>query len=77
MDEIESVLKIQCSPLTWPIGMGHYHLGSDTASIFEGRTRIEPGGGEIIQVIDSDEMSGRSRKLACRCQGSRRKRQQT
>jgi len=40
MDEIESVLKIQCSPLTWPIGMGKefkgvYDLTTQTVKIFE------------------------------------------
>ncbi len=62
MDEIESVLKIQCTPMTWPIGMGAsfrgiYHLGTDTARLFEGRTRIDPGGGTIVSGIDSDEMT--------------------
>ena len=34
LDEIESILKIKCSPITWPIGMGKtfkgiYHLQQD------------------------------------------------
>ena len=34
MDEVESVLSIQCAPITWPIGManrfkGIYHLYDD------------------------------------------------
>jgi peptide chain release factor 3 len=35
LDEVESVLKIQCAPITWPIGMGKrfkgvYHLLDDS-----------------------------------------------
>jgi peptide chain release factor 3 len=38
LDEIESVLKIQCAPVTWPIGMGKrfkgvYHLGEDAVHL--------------------------------------------
>jgi peptide chain release factor 3 len=40
LDEIESVLQIQCAPMTWPIGMGKrfrgvYHLYDDTVLIFD------------------------------------------
>jgi peptide chain release factor 3 len=40
LDEVESVLKIQCAPVTWPIGMGSrlkgvYHLIDDEVHIFE------------------------------------------
>ena len=42
MDEVESILKIRCSPLTWPIGMGKafvgiYRLYDDTVHLFSGR----------------------------------------
>ena len=41
LDEIESVLKIQCAPVTWPIGMGKrfqgvYHLLEDELMRFAG-----------------------------------------
>lgn len=41
LDEIESVLKIKCAPITWPIGMGKYfkgvyHLVTDTVHLYEG-----------------------------------------
>jgi peptide chain release factor 3 len=47
LDEIESVLKIRCAPITWPIGMGRafkgvYHFLEDRVILFE------PGKGEII-----------------------------
>ncbi len=40
LDEVESVLKIQCAPVTWPIGMGSrlkgvYHLIDDEVHIYE------------------------------------------
>ena len=39
LDEIESVLKIECSPVTWPIGMGRdllgvYHLLEDKIYVY-------------------------------------------
>jgi peptide chain release factor 3 len=60
MDEVESVLNIQCAPMTWPIGManrfkGIYHLYDDEIHIYE------PGQGdiateaEIIKGLESDE----------------------
>ncbi|WP_330927312.1 peptide chain release factor 3 [Candidatus Sororendozoicomonas aggregata] len=60
LDEIESVLNIQCAPVTWPIGMGKnfkgvYNLYTDTLHVFT------PGQGSIvpddirIEGIDSPE----------------------
>ena len=60
MDEIESVLKIQCAPITWPIGCGSrfkgvYNLYTDTIHLFT------PGrGGQLpedkkIKGIESPE----------------------
>ena len=53
MDEVESVLKIACAPITWPIGMGSrfkgvYHLYDDEIHVFE------PGHGDVasdVQII--------------------------
>lgn len=47
MDEIESILKIDCAPITWPIGMGKafkgvYNLYTDTIHVFQ------PGKGHTI-----------------------------
>ncbi len=47
MDEVETVLNIQCSPLTWPIGMGKefkgiYHLQDDFICLYkEGSKEFE------------------------------------
>ncbi|MBT8108858.1 MAG: peptide chain release factor 3 [Gammaproteobacteria bacterium] len=54
LDEIEAVLKIQCAPVTWPIGMGSrlkgvYHLLQDKIYIYDkvGREKAAE-----IRVID-------------------------
>ncbi len=64
LDEIESVLNIQCAPMTWPIGMGGlfrgvYHLYNDTIMFFD--PAAEKGTSEIIQGLDNprlDELIG-------------------
>ena len=64
LDEIESVLNIQCAPITWPIGMGElfrgvYHLVDDSISFFD--PKAEKGTAEIIQGLDNprlDELIG-------------------
>lgn len=40
LDEVENVLKIQCAPITWPIGMGKafkgiYHFLDQSVTLFE------------------------------------------
>jgi peptide chain release factor 3 len=42
LDDIETVLDIECAPMTWPIGMGRefrgiYHLAEDCAYLYQGR----------------------------------------
>jgi peptide chain release factor 3 len=64
LDEIESVLNIQCAPMTWPIGMGKrfrgvYHLTNDSIQFFD--PQAEKGTSEIIQGLDNprvDELLG-------------------
>src|SRR5487761_2353054 len=42
LDEVESVLKIQCAPITWPIGMGSRLKGVD--QLVSGEVHVfEPG----------------------------------
>jgi peptide chain release factor 3 len=48
LDEVESILNIQCAPITWPIGMGQrfkgvYHLLTDRVLLYE------PGKGDKIK----------------------------
>ena len=63
LDEVESVLGIECAPLTWPIGMGSrfrglYRLNDDSLFLLGGR----PGNGpqdEIIQGLESEKATQR------------------
>ena len=60
LDEIESVLKIQCSPVTWPIGMGRslkgvYHLLQDKIHLYDKVGRQKASGRKTIVGLDSDE----------------------
>ena len=63
LDEIESVLGIQCAPMTWPIGMGKrfrgvYHY-DDAIAVF--RPAGREGTSEVIQGLDNprlDELLG-------------------
>ncbi len=53
IDEIESLLKIQCAPMTWPVGMGKrfrgtYHLYSKELTFFD--PEAEKGVGRIATV---------------------------
>ena len=66
MDEVESVLKIDCAPMTWPIGMGKrfkgiYHLYNDTIRLFSAADGQNASEGELIQGLDNprlDELIG-------------------
>ena len=58
LDEIESVLQIQCSPITWPIGMGRalvgvYHLLQDRIYLYENVGRQKKSGQTIIDGLHS------------------------
>ncbi len=53
LDEIEQVLEIQCSPVTWPIGMGKhfkgiYHLLEDVIYLYEPGKNNELG--EVTKI---------------------------
>ena len=60
LDEVESILKIQCAPITWPIGMGKqlkgvYNLYTDTIHVFTpGQASVIPDDIQI-QGLKSDE----------------------
>ncbi|MDH3806935.1 MAG: peptide chain release factor 3, partial [Gammaproteobacteria bacterium] len=60
LDEIESILKIQCSPVTWPIGMGGrlkgvYHLLQDRIYLYDKVGRERASQQRIIEGLGSDE----------------------
>ncbi len=66
LDEVETVLKIQCAPMTWPIGMGKrfkgvYQLYKDEILLFSPHHGGRIAKAEIIQGLDNpklDELIG-------------------
>ena len=61
MDEVESVLSIECAPLTWPIGSGKlfrgvYRLYDDTIHLFAGRPGNSETEDQFIQGLQSNEL---------------------
>ena len=62
LDEVESVLNIQCAPVTWPIGMGKtfrgvYHLIRDEIMLFEAGEERDTQEFEIIKGIDNPRLA--------------------
>ncbi|MEZ5534455.1 MAG: peptide chain release factor 3 [Thiolinea sp.] len=65
LDEVEDVLKIQCAPVTWPIGMGKrlkgiYHIYQDKVVLYKANTERKEVY-EEIQGLDNpklDELLG-------------------
>lgn len=61
LDEIETILKIRCAPITWPIGMGRdfkgvYHLYEDAVYLYEpGKNDIQQEGTKI-HGLDNPEL---------------------
>ncbi len=60
LDEIESILNIQCAPIDWPIGMGKafkgiYHIHEDAIYLYESGKNAEIGAVQRIDGIDSSE----------------------
>ncbi|KAF0814975.1 Peptide chain release factor 3 [Andreprevotia sp. IGB-42] len=60
LDEVESVLKIRCAPITWPVGMGKtfrgvYHILLDQVILFRaGQGPLDDV--EIIEGIDNPRL---------------------
>lgn len=62
LDEVESVLQIECAPVTWPIGMGKtfrgvYHLLRDEIMLFEAGEERDTQEFEIIKGIDNPRLA--------------------
>ncbi len=60
LDEIENVLGIECTPVTWPIGMGKtlkgvYHLAQDRIYLYERAGREKASGIRVVDGLDSEE----------------------
>jgi len=62
LDEVESVLKIECAPVTWPIGMGKtfrgvYHLLRDEILLFAAGSERADQTFEVIKGIDNPRLA--------------------
>ena len=61
LDELESVLKIQCAPVTWPIGMGKtfrgvYHILRDEIMLFTAGSDRSDQEFEVISGINNPRL---------------------
>jgi len=61
LDEVESILDIECSPITWPIGIGKefkgvVHLLENKVYLFESGKNAKIGDNTIIEGIDNPEL---------------------
>jgi len=60
LDEVERVLAIRCTPVTWPIGMGRefrgvYHFLQDRIFVYQPGEKGAAGETAVIDGLDSDE----------------------
>jgi peptide chain release factor 3 len=61
LDEVESVLRIKCAPVTWPIGMGRdfkgvYHLLENRIYLYQQGHGSELVADKIIDGLDNPEL---------------------
>ena len=61
LDEVESILDIECSPITWPIGMGKefkgvVHLLENKVYLFESGKNAKISDNTVIEGIDNPEL---------------------
>ncbi len=61
LDEVEDVLKIQCAPITWPIGMGKnfkgvFDLYNDSINLFSATHGGKIQAGEVIKGLDNPRL---------------------
>jgi len=61
MDEVEKVLNISCSPITWPIGMGQrfkgvYHLYNDTVHFYSPAHGGKVQEGEVVKGLNNPQL---------------------
>ena len=60
LDEVEDILKIECAPIYWPLGMGKqfqgiYNLYTDTIYVYDHDHADEVSEAVTIKGLDSDE----------------------
>lgn len=61
LDEVETVLGIQCAPVTWPVGMGKrfkgiYHLHQDAVYLYQTGNNAHKQEAKKIQGLDNPEL---------------------
>lgn len=61
MDEVETVLKMNCAPITWPIGSGKefkgvYHLLRDEVILYQTGMGHTIQDGQVIKGLDSEAL---------------------
>jgi peptide chain release factor 3 len=61
LDEIESVLGIQCAPVTWPIGMGKrfkgvFHISQDQVHLFKPGQNRRTQQGKVINGLSNPRL---------------------
>lgn len=61
LDEVESVLGIQCAPITWPVGMGKrfrgiYHLPKDTVYLYQAGKNSTKQETHAIKGLNNSEL---------------------
>lgn len=61
MDEVERMLGIRCTPITWPIGMGKrfkgvYHLRNNTVHFYSATHGGKINEGEIVAGLDNPKL---------------------
>ncbi len=64
LDEIEKILKIQCAPITWPLGMGKsflgvYHLLNNEFHFYEHGQNKKASLGENIKDLQGEALTRR------------------
>ena len=69
LDEVESVLGIQCAPVTWPVGMGKrfrgiYHIPDDTVYLYEHRKNAQRQEAVAIKGLNNPELDAAIGDLA-------------
>lgn len=61
LDEVETVLGIQCAPVTWPVGMGKrfkgiYHLYQDTIYLYQSGKNAQKQDAVKIKGLDNPQL---------------------
>lgn len=61
LDEVETVLRIKCAPITWPVGMGQrfkgiYHIYEDTIYLYQSGKNAQKQEAIAIHGLDNPEL---------------------